>query len=89
MIMNRMRYRMASLAVLGFMLVAEGVTAQSYPARPIRIVVPTSPGGGNDFVARHVGQKLGNKRGRTQFSPTVLLENCVRPHFRPFIIHHS
>ena len=33
--------------------------AQSaYPARPIRIVVPSSPGGGLDFTARAVGQQL-------------------------------
>ena len=29
-----------------------------YPTRPIRIVVPSSPGGGLDFVARAVGQQL-------------------------------
>ena len=29
-----------------------------YPSRPIRIVVPSSPGGGLDFVARAVGQQL-------------------------------
>ena len=29
-----------------------------YPARPIRIVVPSSPGGGLDFIARAVGQQL-------------------------------
>ena len=30
----------------------------SYPTRPIRIVVPSSPGGGLDFTARAVGQQL-------------------------------
>ena len=30
----------------------------SYPTRPIRIVVPSSPGGGLDFTARTVGQQL-------------------------------
>ncbi|MGE5524423.1 MAG: tripartite tricarboxylate transporter substrate binding protein [Rhodospirillaceae bacterium] len=29
-----------------------------YPTRPIRIIVPSSPGGGLDFVARAVGQQL-------------------------------
>jgi tripartite-type tricarboxylate transporter receptor subunit TctC len=31
---------------------------QSYPSRPIRIIVPASPGGGTDLITRMVGQKL-------------------------------
>lgn len=32
--------------------------AQSWPAKPIRLVVPFSPGGGNDILARIVGERL-------------------------------
>ena len=37
--------------------------AQTYPAsgKPIRIIVPTSPSGGNDIMARIVAQKLGDR----------------------------
>ncbi|MBM3341888.1 MAG: tripartite tricarboxylate transporter substrate binding protein [Betaproteobacteria bacterium] len=32
--------------------------AQSYPNRPLRLIVPFPPGGGNDILARAVGQRL-------------------------------
>lgn len=37
---------------------------QDYPARPVRIIVPFVAGGGSDFVARVVGQKLGEGLGQ-------------------------
>ena len=33
--------------------------AQVYPSRPVKIVVPTSPGGTTDILARSIGQRLG------------------------------
>ncbi|MFJ4291773.1 tripartite tricarboxylate transporter substrate binding protein [Cupriavidus sp. NPDC089707] len=38
--------------------------AQSFPAKPIRLVVPYPPGGPTDIVARVVGQKLSDKLGQ-------------------------
>lgn len=32
--------------------------AQTYPVRPVRLVVASAPGGGNDFVARAINAKL-------------------------------
>ena len=36
----------------------------SFPSKPIRIIVPFAPGGGTDFVARLIGQKLTDSMGQ-------------------------
>lgn len=49
---------MLAASALAAALMPGGARAQSYPARSITIVVPASPGGAIDLVARLVGQKL-------------------------------
>ena len=48
------------------MLVAATASAAAdYPVRPVRVVVPYSPGGGTDFTARTVAQRLTSSLGQT------------------------
>ena len=39
-------------------------TAQSYPVRPVRVIVPYSPGGPTDVCARLIAQKLSDQLGK-------------------------
>ena len=54
--MSLLRCAIAGLLVAA----AAGAAAQSYPARPVRVIVPVGPGGGLDFIARLVAPKLGD-----------------------------
>ncbi len=47
------------LALLGLSAIAQG-----YPSRPIRVVVPFTPGTGMDIIARNVGPKLSERLGQ-------------------------
>ena len=51
------------LAAFSLALFAASASAQ-YPVKPIRLVVPFSPGAGTDTVARYVAQKLSERLGQ-------------------------
>ncbi len=61
-----------SAAYSAMALMAQKAQAQSYPARPIRIIVPTAAGGGNDVIARTIGEKMADSMRQG-----VIVENKV------------
>ncbi|MDB5900471.1 MAG: hypothetical protein JWP41_4073 [Ramlibacter sp.] len=52
------RRRLVQAAVLGLALPGGAFAQDNWPARPVRIVVPSSPGGGTDAFARILAQAL-------------------------------
>jgi tripartite-type tricarboxylate transporter receptor subunit TctC len=54
----------AALTIAGLAAPVQSAFAQSYPTRPIRLIVPFPPGGGSDTMGRIVGQKLGERLGQ-------------------------
>jgi tripartite-type tricarboxylate transporter receptor subunit TctC len=60
----------ASLVLALALCTAFSASAQTYPSRPITIVVPYGAGGTNDIIARAVAQKLSVSMGQS-----VIVEN--------------
>lgn len=69
-----MQYDSTIARLVGLVLLtclgAGTAAAQNYPVKPVRIVVPFSPGGPNDILARIIAQKLTESWGQQ-----VLVEN--------------
>lgn len=60
-----MHRRMAlALAALGLAALAGGATADTYPGKPIMMVVPYSPGGSGDKLGRLLGDRLSKSMGQ-------------------------
>ena len=58
------------LAFLLFCSIAGAATAQTWPSRPLRFVIPFTPGGGADFAGRVIARELSD-----EFKQPVVVEN--------------
>jgi tripartite-type tricarboxylate transporter receptor subunit TctC len=54
----------AAVLACGTALLAAGTHAQTFPSKPIRLVVPYPPSGGVDITARTIGEKLSQLIGQ-------------------------
>src|SRR2546427_11014266 len=58
-----LKFAPAMLAALAALASSEAI-AQQYPSRPIRFLVGSPPGSGNDLVSRLLAQKLAERFGQ-------------------------
>ncbi|TFZ07192.1 tripartite tricarboxylate transporter substrate binding protein [Ramlibacter henchirensis] len=56
--------RRALLTAFGLALAAGGASAQSWPGKPVRLVIPFPAGGSTDIVGRLIGEKLSTALGQ-------------------------
>jgi len=66
------RFFMAAVAALGVLTAPALVQAQDFPSQPIRFIVPYSPGGSSDLLARVVAQRMSADLGQP-----VTVENAT------------
>ncbi|MGO4153288.1 Bug family tripartite tricarboxylate transporter substrate binding protein [Cupriavidus sp. YAF13] len=68
--MQRTRHVLAGIAAAISLLAGAAAQAETYPAKPIQMIVPQAPGGTNDIVARLVAADLSQRLGQQ-----VVVEN--------------
>jgi tripartite-type tricarboxylate transporter receptor subunit TctC len=61
---SRRRFLRMSANAAAFVALARSARAETYPARPVRIIVGLAAGGGTDIVARLMGQWLSERLGQ-------------------------
>jgi tripartite-type tricarboxylate transporter receptor subunit TctC len=67
---SRMKLNKLLLAITAGFALGASAQAQTFPSKPIRLIVPFAPGGTTDIVARIVGDRLGKELGQS-----VVIEN--------------
>jgi tripartite-type tricarboxylate transporter receptor subunit TctC len=68
--MKKIRVLARLLVLLASAPFSANVNSQTYPTKPIKLVVPFSPGGASDLTARTLGQKMGESMGQA-----IVVEN--------------
>jgi tripartite-type tricarboxylate transporter receptor subunit TctC len=61
---SRRRFLRVVAGTAAFSSVSRAARAQTYPSRPVRIIVGYAPGGGQDILARLMGQWLSERLGQ-------------------------
>src|SRR5580693_6169120 len=69
--LSRRQFLVQSAAVAALPFPSGIARAQSYPARPVRMIVPFSPGGPTDVCARLIAQKLSERLGQQFYIENV------------------
>jgi len=62
--MSRRAFMGLACAALASSLAPRPATAQTYPTRPVTLVIPFPPGGGNDALGRMVADKMSKSLGQ-------------------------
>ncbi len=65
MLTHRQKYLVLAAASLWSAAPLTAHAQAKYPDRPIRIIVPLAPGGGSDYTARFIGQRLADRVGQS------------------------
>src|SRR5262249_43413609 len=64
MILSRRQILHCAAGALAVPALGRGAAAQTYPNRPVRLIVPFGPGGGTDVAGRLIGQWLSERLGQ-------------------------
>jgi tripartite-type tricarboxylate transporter receptor subunit TctC len=65
---SQMKYKvktLSAMALIGAVALYSGLAAaQTYPSKPVRLIIPFPPGGSNDIVGRFIANKLTERLGK-------------------------